>query len=66
MCSSLAVLSVASAECLTQLVQTQVYPGLFRRLVLDFLAAGDATISRYNLQGVTSNNTEPEIRVGKA
>ena len=64
------MLSVASAECLTQLVQTQVYPGLFRRLVLDFLAAGDATISRYSLQrqleGVTSNDTEPEIKVGKA
>ena len=35
------MLSVASAEYLTQLVQTQVYPGLFRRLILDFLAAGD-------------------------
>ena len=43
------VLTVASAEYLARLIQTQVYPGLFRRIVLDFLAAGEATVTRYEL-----------------
>ena len=44
--SKSAVLSIALADYLAQLIQNQVYPGLFRRVILDFLAAGDATISR--------------------
>ena len=43
------MLAVASAEYLARLIQTQVYPGLFRRIVLDFLAAGEATVTRYEL-----------------